>query len=132
MRDFKQLKVWEKAHQFALLVYQLTNNFPKNEQYGLVSQIRRAAASIPTNIAEGYGRSGQTERGHFLNIAIGSASEVEYQLILSKDLGYIPEAEHCKCSNSILEIRKMLISLYNKIKLDLDKNSKKQTASSEK
>ena len=125
MRDFKQLKVWEKAHQFTLLVYKITNNFPGDERYGLTSQIRRAAASIPTNIAEGYGRSGQSERSHFLNIAIGSASEVEYQLILAKDLGYIYETQHCQCNENILEIRKMLISLYNKIKTDLE-HSKKQ------
>ena len=118
-RDFKQLKVWEKAHQLALHIYKITSDFPKNEQYGLVSQLRRAAASIPTNIAEGYGRSGQTERGHFLNIAIGSASEVEYLLILANDLGYIPEAEYCKCSDNTIAVRRMLISLYRKIRSEL-------------
>lgn len=114
--DFKQLKVWQKAHLFTLQVYKMTNNFPDNERYGLVSQIRRAAASIPTNIAEGYGRSGQTERSHFINIAIGSANEVEYQLILSKDLGYIPQEEYSNCTGNIQEIRKMLTSLYQKIR----------------
>jgi four helix bundle protein len=122
--DFKQLKVWEKAHQFTLRVYKITNNFPDNERYGLISQIRRAAASVPTNIAEGYGRSGQSERSHFLNIAIGSANEVEYQLILSKDLGYISEAEYSRCDEDIREIRKMLASLYKKIKMDLKESRK--------
>ena len=114
--DFKQLKVWQKAHQFTLRVYKITGTFPKDEQYGLVSQLRRASASIPTNIAEGYGRSGQIERGHFLNIAIGSANEIEYQLLLSKDLGYLTESEHEKCRAFIVEIRKMLTSLHGKIK----------------
>ena len=119
MRDFKQLKVWEKAHQFTLAIYQITGKFPKNELYGLTSQLRRAAASIPTNIAEGYGRSGQAERNHFLNIALGSTCEAEYLLLLSKDLGYIPKAEYCNCNKNLEEIRKMLMSLYNKIKSEI-------------
>ena len=116
MRDFKQLKVWEKSHQFTLAIYQITGHFLKNELYGLTSQLRRAVVSIPTNIAEGYGRSGQTERSHFLNISLGSTCEVKYLLLLSKDLGYIPEAEYCECNSSLEEIRKMLVSLYNKIR----------------
>ena len=119
MRDFKQLKVWEKSHRFTLAIYQITGHFPKNELYGLISQLRRAVASIPTNIAEGYGRNGQTERSHFLNIALGSTCEVEYLLLLSKDLGYIPEAEYCKCNSSLEEICKMLTSLYNKIRSEI-------------
>ena len=119
MRDFKQLKVLEKAHQFTLAIYQMTSRFLKNERYGLTSQLRLAIVSIPTNIAEGYGRSGQAERSHFLNIALGSACEAEYLLILSKDLGYIPDPEYSKSNDSLVEIRKMLISLYNKIKADM-------------
>ena len=119
MRDFKQLKVWEKAHRFTLAIYQMTSRFPKNELYGLTSQLRRAVVSVPTNIAEGYGRSGQVERSHFLNIALGSACEAEYLLILSKDLGYISEPEYGKSNDSLIEIRKMLISLYNKIKSEI-------------
>ncbi len=119
MRDFKQLKVWEKSHKFTLAIYQITGHFPKNELYGLTSQLRRSASSVPTNIAEGYGRSGQTERSHFLNIALGSTCEVEYLLLLSKDLGYIPEAEFNGCVSDLEEVRKMLIALYNKIRSEI-------------
>ena len=116
MRDFKTLKVWEKAHQLTLDIYTLTATFPNEERYGLISQVRRSMASVPTNIAEGYGRSGQIERGHFMNIALGSTCEVEYQLLLSKDLGYVNESDYCKLNSNLGEVRKMLTSLYNKIK----------------
>ena len=119
MRDFRQLQVWEKAHQFTLKIYHMTEKFPKEELYGLISQLKRATISIPTNIAEGYGRSGQVERSHFLNIALGSACEAEYLLLLSKDLGYIPKTEYCNCNERLEEIRKMLVSLYIKIKSEI-------------
>jgi four helix bundle protein len=80
MRDFKEYKVWEKSHYLALEVYRVTATFPKEELYGLTSQIRRASTSIPANIAEGCGRSGNTELARFLQIAMGSASELEYHL----------------------------------------------------
>lgn len=119
MRDFKQLKVWEKAHRLTLEIYHITGEFPKHELYGLTSQLRRAVSSVPTNLAEGYGRSGQTERSHFLNIALGSACEVEYLLLLSKDLGYIPETEFNGCVSDLEEVRKMLIALYQKIRSEI-------------
>jgi four helix bundle protein len=80
MRDFHALKVWQKAHWLTLRVYNATKRFPKDELYGLTSQVRRSATSIPTNVAEGCGRSGEAELARFLNIAMGSASELEYQL----------------------------------------------------
>src|SRR2546430_6003358 len=85
MKDFRKLQVWEKAHQLALALYQVTASFPRDETYGLVSQIRRAAASIPSNIAEGCGRDGDPELSRFCTIARGSASELEYQLLLRSE-----------------------------------------------
>ena len=90
MKDFRNLKVWEKSHQLALAVYKATSTFPRHELYGLTSQIRRACASIPANIAEGCGRSGDAELARFLQIAMGSASELEYHLLLARDLGFLP------------------------------------------
>src|SRR6266508_857312 len=89
MKDFRQLKVWEKSHQLALAVYKATRGFPKEELYGLTSQIRHSSMSIPTNIAEGCGRFTDADFARFLQIAMGSASETEYQLILAYDLEFI-------------------------------------------
>jgi four helix bundle protein len=89
MRDFRGLAVWKNAHLLVLDVYRVTESFPKHELFGLTSQIRRAAASIPTNIAEGCGRDGNAELGRFLNIAKGSTSEVEYLLELARGLNYL-------------------------------------------
>lgn len=89
MRDFKKYDVWQLSHFLTLEVYKITSDFPKEELYGLTSQIRRASASIPTNISEGCGRNSDKEFNQFLNIALGSANETEYLLILSKDLSYI-------------------------------------------
>jgi len=89
MRDFEKLSVWEKAHQLTLNIYQSTDQFPNDEQYGLTSQMRRSASSIPSNIAEGCGRNPQPQFARFLNIAFGSASELESQIILSEYLGFI-------------------------------------------
>lgn len=86
MKDFRSLQVWEKAHRLALEIYKATQDFPREESYGLTSQLRRAAASIPTNIAEGCGRGSDRELAQFIQIAVGSASEVEYLLELSHDL----------------------------------------------
>ena len=87
MRSFKELLVWQKAHRFALDVYGATRDFPSEERFGLTSQLRRSAASIASNIAEGCGRVGGRDLARFLSIAAGSASEAEYQLLLSCDLG---------------------------------------------
>lgn len=89
MRDFKKYDIWQLSHSLTLEIYKITSNFPKEELYGLTSQIRRATASIPTNISEGCGRNSDREFNQFLNIALGSTSETEYLLILSKDLNYI-------------------------------------------
>src|SRR5512143_1988276 len=116
MQDFHTLKVWEKAHQLTLDIYRATAMFPKEELYGLTSQIRRASSSIPANIAEGCGRSGNTELKQFLNIALGSASELEYHLLLARDLAYLSAAEYEKLVNNTIEVKKMLATLIAKVK----------------
>jgi four helix bundle protein len=87
MKDFRDLKVWEKGHHMTLTSYRLTAGFPKHELFGLTSQIRRCSSSIPANIAEGCGRMGNTEFHRFLQIACGSANELEYHLVLARDYG---------------------------------------------
>lgn len=93
MQNYKDLKVWEKSHEFTLRIYEITKTFPKEELYSLRNQLRRSAASIPANIAEGCGKNSQLEFAHFLNIALGSANETEYYLVLSKDLKYLSVEE---------------------------------------
>ena len=111
MKDFRQLKVWEKSHQLALAIYKATKEFPKEELYGLTSQIRRASMSIPTNIAEGCGRNTDADFARFLQMAMGSASETEYQLILAHDLQFLPKDSYEKLHNDVEEVKRMLTSL---------------------
>ena len=118
MKDFRQLKVWEKAHQLALAVYKATKSFPKEEIYGLTSQIRRASMSIPTNIAEGCGRNTDAEFARFLQIAMGSASETEYQLLLSHDLGFLTKVQYEKLNNDVTEVKRMLTSFIQTLRAD--------------
>jgi len=108
MRDFRKIQVWERSHRFTLQVYKITSSFPKDELYGLTSQMRRAAVSIPSNIAEGCGRDIQAELARFIHIAGGSASELEYQLILAHDLGYINKDLYPELNSEINEIKRML------------------------
>jgi four helix bundle protein len=115
MQDFKRLKVWQKAHQFTIELYKMTMHLPKDELYGITSQIRRASVSIPTNIAEGCGRDGSTELKRFLSISLGSTVEVEYLLLLTKDLQFIDEEQYQQLNAQVDEIRKMLIAFVNKI-----------------
>ncbi|CAG0926399.1 hypothetical protein TFLX_00054 [Thermoflexales bacterium] len=116
MKDFRELKIWEKAHHLTLAIYHTTAAFPSEERYGLTSQMRRSAASIPTNIAEGCGRGSDDDFRRFLQIAMGSASELEYQLILAHDLGYLASADHERLSTAVIEVKRMLASLITKIK----------------
>ena len=118
MRDFKGLKAWEKAHHLSLAIYEVTRAFPREELYGLTSQIRRACVSIPGNIAEGCGRSGDAELGRFLHIAMGSASELEYYLLLARDLGFLKLTDVDRIVGEIVEIKRMLASLIQKLKAD--------------
>ena len=109
MRDFHNLLIWQRSHQLTLDVYKVSQSFPKEELFGLTSQIRRAISSIPTNIAEGCGRHSNKDFAHFLQIAIGSASEVEYELLLAHDLQYINKDEYERLINEMVAIRKMII-----------------------
>lgn len=116
MKDFRQLKVWEKAHQLALDVYKSTKNFPKEDLYGLTSQIRRASMSIPTNIAEGCGRNTDPEFARFLQISMGSASETEYQLILAHDLEFLSKDNYEMLHLEVEHLKSMLASLLKTIR----------------
>jgi len=116
MQDFKKLKVWEKAHQLTLAVYEITAPFPKEELYGLTSQMRRAAASIVCNIAEGCGRVGRADFARFLQMATGSASELEYQLLLAHDLTFLRPPEYKSLETAVVEIKRMLTSLMQRLR----------------
>ena len=116
MRNFKELKVWHKSHELTVRIYQATRSFPREELYGLTSQIRRACASIPANIAEGCGRSSVLELGHFLNVAMGSASELEYHLLLARDLNFLLQPEYENLATNLSEVQRMLAAYIQKIK----------------
>jgi four helix bundle protein len=116
MKDFKKLKVWEKAHRLTLDVYQASATFPREELYGLTSQIRRSCLSIPTNIAEGCGRSSDTDFARFLQISMGSSSEVEYLLLLGRDLDLLVHEEYEELNSVVVEIKRMLTSLIKTLK----------------
>ena len=116
MRDFHKLGIWQRSHQLTLDVYKMSKSFPKDELFGLSSQIRRAASSIPTNIAEGCGRASNKDYAHFLQIAIGSASEVEYELLLAHDLEYINDEAFNKLTSETIAIRKMIIKYQSELK----------------
>ena len=118
MRDFKRLQVCEKSHGLTLRVYELTSEFPREEMYGLTSQIRRACASIPTNIAEGCGRGSSPDFARFLQIAMGSASETEYLILLARDLKYINTSQYLELTDAIVRVKKMLTSLLRSIRAD--------------
>lgn len=119
MQDFHKLKFWERAHLLTLEIYKVTREqFPKEEIYGQISQIRRAASSIPTNIAEGAGRKSKTEYANFLNIAAGSASEVEYEALLARDTGYISEEQYKHWVTEIKEIRSMICIFMDRLTTD--------------
>ena len=115
MKDFRDLQVWDKAHQLTLAVYKATACFPREELYGLTSQLRRAAVSIGSNIAEGCGRRGNGEFHKFLQIATGSASEVEYQLLVSRDLGFLEADRHSQLEHDVVEVKKMLAALIRRV-----------------
>ncbi|MBM3130401.1 MAG: four helix bundle protein [Chloroflexi bacterium] len=118
MKDFRKLQVWEKAHRLTLDVYRATQSFPKVEVYGLTSQMRRAASSIPANIAEGCGRSGDAELARFSQIAMGSASELEYHLLLARDLEYLDQPNYERLANQVVEVKRMLTSFIQTLKAD--------------
>ena len=115
MKNFRDLKVWEKAHVLTLGCYAATSSFPKQEIFGIVSQIRRSASSIPANIAEGCGRRGNAELHRFLQMAMGSASELEYHLLLSRDLNFLRTDLYDGLQTQVTEIKRMLTALIRKV-----------------
>ncbi len=116
VRDFRELKVWEKSHKLVLDIYEVTGRFPRQETYGLASQLRRCSSSIPANIAEGCGRSGDAELGRFMLISMGSASELEYHLLLARDLGYLHSQRYPDLSQRTQEIKRMLSTFITKLR----------------
>jgi four helix bundle protein len=116
MQNYKDLRVWEKSHQFTLELYEITKVFPKEETYSLTNQLRRSASSIPANIAEGCGKNTQAEFAHFLTISSGSANEAEYFLILPKNLKYLTEISFTNLLAIINEIKAMQIVLIGKVR----------------
>ena len=118
MQSFRNLKVWEKAHSLALNVYASTRSFPREELYGLTTQMRRASVSIGCNIAEGCCRKGDAEMGRFLQMALGSASELEYQFVLARDLQFLNPVECERLGREVIEVKKMLVALIQRLRVD--------------
>jgi four helix bundle protein len=116
MKDYRKLVVWEKAHKLVLFIYGITKTFPSEERYGLTSQIRRAAVSAPTNIAEGCGRQSQKDFAHYLQNAFGSMQEVQYLSFLSLELKYLDAITHSTLENYIGEVKAMLTALMQKVR----------------
>ena len=108
VRDFRKLEIWKKSHQAVLLLYKVTQEFPEEEKYGLTNQIHRVWVSIPSNIAEGCGHESKKEFARYLQIAAASSSELQYQLILAKDLGYLKENQYTELASIIEELKKMM------------------------
>ena len=127
LRDFKKLDIWHEAHQLVLKIYKETHNFPKEEIYGITSQLRRSVVSIPNNIAEGCGRKSKKELYNFLNISMGSSSEVEYLLLLAHDLDYIRK-EYYELNQLLMKLRKMLNVFMQQINQDIAVSGKLPSA----
>ncbi|HTO77520.1 MAG TPA: four helix bundle protein [Thermoanaerobaculia bacterium] len=118
MQDFKKLNIWRKAHELTLAVYSTTRTFPSAEIYGLRAQMRRASSSIGINIAEGCGTTGPLELRRYLRVSMGSASELEYELLLARDLRLISETDHRRLTAQVVEIKRMTTALIRKLKTE--------------
>jgi len=118
MRDFREIKVWGKAHRLTLEIYKATSKFPREEMYGLTSQMRRSSSSIGANIAEGFGRGGNAELARFLQIGMGSASELEYQILLARDLDLMTKIIYGQLQEQLVEVKRMLAKLLVKVRSD--------------
>ena len=130
MRDFRKLVIWQKAHALVLEIYKATGGFPGEERYGLTNQIRRASVSIPSNIAEGSGHGSELEFARYLQLAAASASEVQYQIILARDLGYLAGESYAELAADVEEVKKMLSALLKRVRASTA-NSRQRTANSE-
>jgi four helix bundle protein len=117
MSDYKKLRAWEDAHKLVLEIYQITSHFPKDEIYGIISQIRRAASSIPTNIVEGCGQLDNGNLIRFLGIARGSAFELEYLILLSKDLDYLKKEEYSELNEKVEQLIGMITNLIKSLSI---------------
>ena len=115
IKTFRDLNVWQKAHNLVLAIYKITKDFPADEKYGLVMQLRRSAASIPTNIVEGFKRKSKKDYAHFINIADSSLEETKYHIILAKDLEYLKEEDFNKLNDICDEIGEMLHGFYKSL-----------------
>jgi four helix bundle protein len=124
MRNYRELQVWHKAHTLTLDLYRLSKGFPREEIYGLTSQLRRAAVSIGANLAEGCGRRTSNELARFVRIAMGSASELDYHLLLARDLGFMNEADFVHSTSGLTEVRKMLMSFLSSIENQIELKAK--------
>jgi four helix bundle protein len=118
MKDFRGLSVWQRAHAITLSVYRGTRSFPREETYGITSQMRRSSLSVAANIAEGCGRRGNAEFARFLTVAMGSASELEYFLLLARDLEYLKPEAYALLTKDVAEMRRMLNALISKVQRD--------------
>ena len=124
MRNYRDLQVWTKAHQLTLDLYRLSQSFPLEEIYGLTSQLRRSAVSIGANLAEGCGRRTSAELARFVKIAMGSASEIDYHLLLSHDLGFMKSNDFTRAASALTEVRKMLTSFLSSVEEQIELKAK--------
>ncbi|MEQ8470814.1 MAG: four helix bundle protein [Marinoscillum sp.] len=120
MRDFKELEIWADSHQFVLKIYLITKSYPDHEKFGIISQMRRSASSMPMNISEGCGRSGDKELKRSCEMSMGSASELEYQLILSHDLDYLSSAKYEELVRELVILKKRMNSFIQYLKKRID------------
>jgi four helix bundle protein len=124
MRNYRDLQTWNKAHKLTLELYKISRHFPKEELYGVTSQLRRAASSIGANLAEGCGRQTNSEFARFVRISMSSASELDYHLLLSHDLGFVDNDVYQRASRSLTEVRKMLASLLSTVEDEVQPRAK--------
>ena len=124
MRNYRDLQVWSKAHNLTLELYRISRGFPREEIYGITSQLRRAAASIGANLAEGCGRRTSTELARFVKIAMGSASELDYHLLLCRDLGFMNGDDFTRSEAGLTEVRKMLTSFLQSVEEQIETQSR--------
>jgi len=116
VQDYRNLLIWQRAHNVTLHVYKLTKHFPDDERFGLINQLRRASVSIPSNIAEGCGRDSDAELRRFVLIAMGSANEVEYQVFLAYELGYVSDKVYQQNAEQLAELKRMMNGFIRKLK----------------
>jgi four helix bundle protein len=116
VRNYKDLRVWEEAHRLTLAIYAVTNGFPRDERFGLTSQVRRASASIAANLAEGCGRRSDGEMARFVQIAMGSGTELSYHLLLARDLGFLKSEEYADLNSAVDRVLRMLSALSGKVR----------------